>query len=83
MRNQQAIQESLIIEAGAEAEAAAIIEETNSRAPSPNLGLENLSTNEKIGFWELQIQKNLVKKTTSTQWSSILVRLIMFARSRH
>jgi hypothetical protein len=48
MRNQQAIQESLIIEAGAEAEAAAIIEETNSRSASPNLGLESLTTNEKM-----------------------------------
>ena len=48
MRNQQAIQEALIIEAGAEAEADAIIQETDSRATSPNLGLEGLTTNEKM-----------------------------------
>jgi hypothetical protein len=48
IRNQQAIQEVLIIKAGAEAEAAAIIEETNSRTASPNLGLGSLTTKEKI-----------------------------------
>jgi hypothetical protein len=48
MRNQQAIQEALIIEAGAEAEATAIIKETSSRSASPNLGLESLTTNEKM-----------------------------------
>jgi uncharacterized protein (DUF3084 family) len=48
MRDQHAIQETLIIEAGAEVEAAAIIEEISSRSPSPNLGLESLTTNEKM-----------------------------------
>jgi hypothetical protein len=48
MRNQQAIQEALILGAGAEAEASAIIRETNSRSASPNLGLENMTTSEKM-----------------------------------
>jgi hypothetical protein len=48
MRNQQAIQEALIVEAGAEAEAAAIIQEMNSRSASPDLGLESLTTKEKM-----------------------------------
>jgi hypothetical protein len=48
MRNQQTIQEALIIEAGAEAEANAIIQETSSRSASPNLGLESFTINEKM-----------------------------------
>jgi hypothetical protein len=73
MRNQHAIQEALIIEAGTEAEANAIIQETSLRSASPNLGLESLTTNE----------KNVVKRTTLTRWSFILVRLSLFAQSRH
>jgi hypothetical protein len=48
IQNQESIKESLIIEAGARAEAAAIIQETNSRSASPNLGLKSLTTNEKM-----------------------------------
>ena len=48
IRNQETINEALITEAGAGAEAAAIIQETNSRSASPNLGLESLTTNEKM-----------------------------------
>ena len=48
LRNQESIKEALIIEAGAGAEAAAIIQETSSRSASPNLGLESLTTNEKM-----------------------------------
>jgi hypothetical protein len=38
----------VIIEAVAGAEVAAIIQETNSRSASPNLGLENLTSNKKV-----------------------------------
>jgi hypothetical protein len=48
MRNQQAIQEALVAKAGAGAEAAAIIHETNSRSASPKLGLESVTSEEKI-----------------------------------
>ena len=48
LRDQREIQESLAVQAGAEAEADAIIQETNSRSASPNIGLDNMTTNEKI-----------------------------------
>jgi hypothetical protein len=48
MRNQQAIQEALVAEAGAGAEADAIVQETNSRSASPKLGLESVTSEEKI-----------------------------------
>jgi hypothetical protein len=48
IQNQESIMESLIIGAGAGAEAAAIIQETSSKSASPNLGLESLITNEKM-----------------------------------
>jgi hypothetical protein len=48
MRNQQAIQEALVAEAGARAEAAAIVQEANSRSASPKLELESVTSEEKI-----------------------------------
>jgi predicted Holliday junction resolvase-like endonuclease len=48
MKDQRDIQETLAAEASAGAEAEAVIQGINSRAASPNLGLESLTTNEKM-----------------------------------
>jgi hypothetical protein len=48
LKDQQDIQETLAAEAGAVAEAAAIIQETNSRSASPKLGLESVTSEKRL-----------------------------------
>jgi hypothetical protein len=48
LKDQQDIQETLAAAAGAEADAGAIVRETDSRSASPKLGLESVTSEEKI-----------------------------------